>query len=149
MNAPSNILRLAIFALLLSRAPRSVQRVVGWMLFGALLAAVLIALATIAHSGEVVIPREYRGEWCMAGDKPYWSPTKDTPECRANDSSHKITANNYQGCRPLAVKPEDGGHVITFRCPEEGRFVKWTVRFDITTGTQGRGKRLYIEENNQ
>jgi hypothetical protein len=49
MTARSNILRLAIFALLLSRAPRSVQRVVAYMALGAVITIAVIIFAVTAH----------------------------------------------------------------------------------------------------
>ena len=53
MSAGRTLYPVAVLGLLLSRAPRSVQRVVGWMLFGAILTVVLIALATVARADVV------------------------------------------------------------------------------------------------
>jgi hypothetical protein len=50
MNARSRTLRLAIFGLLLARAPRWAQRVLAFMALGALLAVALIALAVSARA---------------------------------------------------------------------------------------------------
>jgi hypothetical protein len=52
MTAPSNILRLAIFGLLLSRAPRWLRAVLGWMLLGAFLTIAVIVFAVSARAGE-------------------------------------------------------------------------------------------------
>jgi hypothetical protein len=52
MSAARSLYRLAVLGLLLSRAPRSVQRIVGWMLFGVALAVVVIILATAAHGED-------------------------------------------------------------------------------------------------
>jgi hypothetical protein len=68
MNARSSTLRLAIFGLLLSRAPRSV-RVIAFMALGVLLAVAVIVLGTTAHgeaqNGQVVegLPDEMLGRW--------------------------------------------------------------------------------------
>jgi hypothetical protein len=52
MSARSNIYRLAVLGLLHSRAPRSVQHVVAFMLLGVVIAVMLIVLGTLAHSEE-------------------------------------------------------------------------------------------------
>jgi hypothetical protein len=52
MSARSNVLRLAIFGLLLSRAPRSVRSVLAWMLLGVILAVAVIVFAVTAHAAD-------------------------------------------------------------------------------------------------
>jgi hypothetical protein len=52
VSARSNILRLAIIGLLLSRTPRSVQRVVAWAMLGVAITVAVIVLATMAHAGD-------------------------------------------------------------------------------------------------
>jgi hypothetical protein len=50
MNARSNILRLAIFGLLLARSPRWLKQVFAYMVLGVLLAVAVIVLAVSAHA---------------------------------------------------------------------------------------------------
>jgi hypothetical protein len=50
MSARSDIYRLAVIGLLLSRAPRGVQRVVAYMAVGALLTVAVIVFAVTAHA---------------------------------------------------------------------------------------------------
>ena len=50
MSTRSNVLRLAVFGLLIARAPRSVQRVVGFMLLGVLIAVAFIPLSLVSST---------------------------------------------------------------------------------------------------
>ena len=52
MSTRSNVLRLAVFGLLITRAPRSVQRVLGYMLMGVAIAVIWIVLAVTARSQQ-------------------------------------------------------------------------------------------------
>jgi hypothetical protein len=52
MSTRSNVLRLAVFGLLITRAPRSVRRVVAFMALGALIAVAWIIIATTARSED-------------------------------------------------------------------------------------------------
>jgi hypothetical protein len=62
MSTRSNVVRLAIFGLLVARAPRWLQRVLAWMALGAVLAFVLIFLSVAAHSSEVGNYECYNGK---------------------------------------------------------------------------------------
>jgi hypothetical protein len=55
MTARSGILRLAVLGLLLSRAPRGVQRVVAYMALGVVITIVVIVFAVTAHGAELLI----------------------------------------------------------------------------------------------
>jgi hypothetical protein len=109
------------------------------------------------------IPKEYHGEWCVLSGKPYFSPKVEIEEVRRFDKSMvscgkdsdgwiKIGANRYDGheqwCKPTKIKVDEiRAHIITFKCRYEGDETETiTCRFVTTTGTKGRGKRLYIDE---
>jgi hypothetical protein len=97
MSTRSNVLRFAIFALLLSRAPRAVQRALAFMLLGAVLAFVLIALGVAARS-EPLPPPEY--EACHAGDRAACKQWR-VRECRDGNSAACDYDEAHKQCDPM------------------------------------------------
>ena len=59
MSTRSNVLRLAVFGLLITRAPRSVQRVVAFMMLGVAIAVIWIVLGVAARSEPRYDPPQY------------------------------------------------------------------------------------------
>jgi hypothetical protein len=66
MSTRSNVLRLAVFGLLLARAPRGVQRVVGYMALGVVFAVALIILSVTARSAQAADNNNWKVE-CRRG----------------------------------------------------------------------------------
>jgi hypothetical protein len=76
MTTRSNILPAAIVGLLITRAPKWAQRMLGYMLLGAILTVVLIVFSVMAHAGDVLfysragvakpnqLPKFFLGTWC-------------------------------------------------------------------------------------
>jgi len=96
MSTRSNVLRFAIFALLLSRAPRAVQRALAFMLLGAVLAFVLIALGVAARSEPLPRVRECRDGNSAACD--YDEAHKQRDPMKWCVDRHYPKASQYRFC---------------------------------------------------
>jgi hypothetical protein len=116
MNARSSTLRLAIFGLLLSRAPRSV-RVIAFMALGVLLAVAVIVLAVSAHGEPLRVPRQYQGAWCATKWHTIFRRCETEAEGLAFEIERTFWGTDDQGCTLTAIrKSRYGGHRVTGRC---------------------------------
>jgi hypothetical protein len=131
------------------------------MITAALAAA--LAFANPAIAASPTIPAEYRGEWCKTVGHPYYTPKAllDKADVAEAEDCVKITARRLEGqeeysCDVASVSRKADGHIIKFNChssegwhngkPNRERRIEGTTDYFWTsTGTMGRGKRLYIE----
>jgi hypothetical protein len=105
MSARSNVYRLAIAGLLLSRAPRWAQHVVGWALFGVFVAIVVIVLAMSARTAEEepwvqqqqMPPFLAQEDWCL--ERPTSPPSR-------GGFGAASTYKAVPGCRSFVVKQD-------------------------------------------
>jgi hypothetical protein len=139
MNARSNILRLAILGLLVTRAPRPVRRVLAFAILGVLLTVVLLALGLAARSEpqqQVVditeMPQGVRGRWCIETEFPTggtrYKPCGEKPD--VSISAKLIVPRSGAGCafsQGMVAGPQPL-YLIEIACPPNSRYVYWMVR---------------------
>jgi hypothetical protein len=104
MSTRSNVLRLAVFGLLLARAPRWVQRPLGSMLLGVILCFVLIALGVVARADEVCTVADPSGTPLNVRSQP--KPNGSILGALNNDTSVVVKERRGQWAR---IVPENSG----------------------------------------
>jgi len=126
--------------------------------------ATMVALVRPALASGAEIPKVYRGNWCwpVINGGPFYSPGY----CRNGEDEAwiKITARTVNGwlrirninngkvrdlsdaaCQAIAINPDTGSHLVTFRCDGVGTVM---VRLDFAPRSSDSRKsaRLYIDE---
>jgi hypothetical protein len=104
MSTRSNVVRLAIFGLLVTRAPRWVQRPLGYMLLGVILCFVLIALGVVARANEVCTVADPSGTPLNVRSQP--KPNGSILGALNNDTSVVVKERRGQWA---SIVPESAG----------------------------------------
>ena len=101
MSTRSNVLRLAVFGLLITRAPRSVQRVLGYMLMGVAIAVIWIVLGVTARGEPVHTERQIETALALNIFDATCRPISDTAKTAAWIILNRICTDDAQLGRRL------------------------------------------------
>jgi hypothetical protein len=138
MNARSNILRLAILGLLVTRAPRPVRRVLAFAILGVLLTVVLLALGLAARSEPqqqladiTEMPQGLRGRWCIDTEYPkggtLYKPCGEKPDISIS-AKLIVTRGGQCAFNQGMVAGPQSLYLIEFACPPNSRHIYWMAR---------------------